>query len=211
QQVHGKPLVYFDNAATTQKPQAVIDTLARYYTLDNANVHRGVHSLSQRATQMYEEARVTVQRFLNARESGEVIFVRGTTEAINLVAQTYGRQHVGPGNEIVISHMDHHYNIVPWQMLCEEKQAHLKVVPVNDRGECLVDEYEKLLSDRTKLVSVAHVSNSLGTVNPVKKIIELAHRRTIPVLLDGAQAVAHFDVDVQELDCDFYASAGHKL
>jgi cysteine desulfurase/selenocysteine lyase len=211
QQAHGKPLIYFDNSATTQKPRAVLDKLARYYTTDNANVHRGVHLLSQRATQDYEEARVTVQRFLNAKESREIVFVRGTTEGINLVAQSYGRAHVGPGDEIVVSHMEHHSNIVPWQLLCEEKGAHLKVVPIDERGEFILEAYEKLLTERTKLVSVVHVSNSLGTINPVKEIIALAHRRGIPVLLDGAQAVAHMRVDVQELDCDFYAFSGHKL
>jgi cysteine desulfurase/selenocysteine lyase len=211
QQAHGKPLVYFDNAATTQKPRAVLEALQRYYTQDNANVHRGVHLLSQRATQQYEEARVAVQRFLNARESREIVFVRGTTEAINLVAQSFGRKILASGDEIIISHMEHHSNIVPWQLLCEERGATLHAVPVNDRGEFQLDVYEKLLTDRTRLVAVAHVSNALGTVNPVRAIIELAHRRGIPVLLDGAQAVAHMRVDVQELDCDFYAFSGHKL
>jgi cysteine desulfurase/selenocysteine lyase len=211
QKVHGKPLVYLDNAATTQKPQAVLDALARYYTTDNSNVHRGVHLLSERATKEYEDARGKVQRFLNAAASREVLFVRGTTEAINLVAQSYGRRHVGAGDEVVISWMEHHSNIVPWQMLCEEKGAVLRVVPINDRGEFLLDEYEKLLTPRTRIVSVTHVSNALGTVNPVRQIIELAHRRNIPVLLDGAQAVPHVRVDVQALDCDFYAFSGHKL
>jgi cysteine desulfurase/selenocysteine lyase len=211
QKIHGKPLVYLDNAASTQKPQAVIDALVRYYTTDNANVHRGVHLLSERATHAYEQARVKVQRFINAREAREVIFVRGTTEAINLVAQTFGRQHLQAGDEVLITAMEHHSNIVPWQMLCEEKGAALRVAPIDDAGELLMEEFEKLLRLRTKLVSVVHVSNTLGTINPVKRIIELAHRRKIPVLLDGAQAAPHFRVDVQELDCDFYAFSGHKV
>jgi cysteine desulfurase/selenocysteine lyase len=208
---HGKPLVYFDNAATTQKPAAVIDAIRRFYDLYNANIHRAVHLLSQLATREYEEARVKVQRFLNAPSAKEVLFTRGTTEGINLVAQTYGRTNLRPGDEVIVSHMEHHSNIVPWQMLCEEKGAKLRVVPINDRGEFLFEEYEKLLGPHTKLVSVVHVSNSLGTVNPVKRIIEAAHRRGIPVLIDGAQAVAHLRVDVQDLDCDFYAMSGHKL
>jgi len=211
QRVHGKPLVYLDNAATTQKPQAVIDRLVRYYSEDNGNVHRGVHWLSERATDAYEEARDTVRRFLNAAESREIVFVRGTTEAINLVAQTYGRTHVGAGDEIVISTLEHHSNIVPWQLLCEEKGARLRVIPISDTGELDLDAYEKLLSDRTRIVSVVHVSNALGTINPVDEIIRLAHRRGIPVLLDGAQAVAHMKVDVQALGCDFYALSGHKM
>jgi cysteine desulfurase/selenocysteine lyase len=208
---HGQPLVYFDNAATTQKPLAVINAVSRYYELYNANIHRAVHLLSRLATDEYEEARRKVQRFLNAPNRAEVIFTRGTTEGINLVAQTYGRANVGPGDEVVISWMEHHSNIVPWQMLCEEKGAKLRVVPINDRGEFLFEEYEKLLGPRTKLVSVVHVSNSLGTVNPVKRIIEAAHCRGIPVMIDGAQAAAHLRIDVQELDCDFYALSGHKL
>ena len=211
QRVHGKPLVYLDNAATTQKPQAVIDRLVRYYTEDNGNVHRGVHWLSERATDAYEEARNTVRRFLNAAESREIVFVRGTTEAINLVSQTYGRTHVGAGDEIVISTLEHHSNIVPWQLLCEEKGARLRVIPISDAGELDLDVYEKLLSDRTRLVSVVHVSNALGTINPVDEIVRLAHRRGIPVLVDGAQAVAHMKVDVQALGCDFYALSGHKM
>ena len=211
QRVHGKPLVYLDNAATTQKPQAVIDRLVRYYTEDNGNVHRGVHWLSERATDAYEEARDIVRRFLNAGESREIVFVRGTTEAINLVAQTYGRTHVGAGDEIVISTLEHHSNIVPWQLLCEEKGARLRVIPISDSGELDLDAYEKLLGDRTRLVSVVHVSNALGTINPVDEIIRLAHRRGIPVLVDGAQAVAHMKVDVQALGCDFYALSGHKM
>jgi cysteine desulfurase/selenocysteine lyase len=208
---HGKPLVYFDNAATTQKPAAVIDAIRRYYELYNANIHRAVHLLSRLATQEHEEARVKVQRFIGAPHREEIIFTRGTTEGINLVAQTYGRANIGPGDEIVVSWMEHHSNIVPWQILCEEKGAKLRVVPINDRGEFLFAEYEKLLSPRTKFVSVVHVSNSLGTVNPVRRIIESAHRRGVPVLIDGAQAAAHLPIDVRDLDCDFYALSGHKL
>lgn len=211
QKVHGKPLVYLDNAASTQKPRSVIDTLVRYYEEDNANIHRGVHLLSERATEKYEGARRRVQRFINARESREVIFVRGTTEAINLVAATFGRQNVGPGDEVLITHMEHHSNIVPWQMLCEEKGAKLRVAPISDAGELRLDEFEKLLGPRTRFVSVTHVSNTLGTVNPVRKIVEMVHRRKIPILLDGAQAAPHIRVDAQELDCDFYAFSGHKL
>jgi cysteine desulfurase / selenocysteine lyase len=211
QKIHGKPLVYLDNAATSQKPQAVIDTLSRFYATDNSNVHRGVHLLSQRATEDYEAARVKVQRFLNAAAAREIVFVRGTTEGINLVAQSYGRTHVGHGDEIIISHMEHHSNIVPWQILCEEKGAVLRVVPINDNGEFVLEEYEKLLNPRTRFVSVVHLSNALGTINPVRQIIALAHRWNIPVLVDGAQAVPHLPVDVQHLDCDFYAFSGHKI
>jgi cysteine desulfurase/selenocysteine lyase len=211
QKVHGKPLVYLDNAASTQKPRAVIETMRRYYEQDNANIHRGVHTLSQRATQEYEDARAKVQRFLNAREAREILFVRGTTEAINLVAQTFGRQNVGAGDEVLITHMEHHSNIVPWQILCEEKGAQLRVAPITDEGELILDELEKLMGPRTRLVSVVHVSNTLGTINPVRQIVEMAHRRGIPVLLDGAQAAPHMPIDVQELDCDFYALSGHKI
>ena len=211
QQVHGKPLVYFDNAATSQKPQVVIDTLNRYYATENANIHRGIHFLSELATAEYEETRNKVKRFLNASESREIVFVRGTTEGINLVAQSYGRRFFKEGDEVVISAMEHHSNIVPWQMLCEQVGARLRVIPMNHDGELLLDEYERLLGERTKLVSVAHVSNALGTINPIGRIIESAHRRNIPVLVDGAQAAPHMKVDVQELDCDFYAFSGHKL
>src|SRR5881397_1688347 len=211
QTVYGKPLVYLDNAATSQKPQPVIDALLRFYTLDCSNIHRGVHALSERATKAYEDSRAKIQRFINAGDPGEVIFVRGTTEGINLVAFTYGREHVKAGDEIVISHMEHHSNIVPWQILCEEKGARLRVAPIDDRGELLLEDYEKLLNPRTRLVSVAHVSNALGTVNPVRKIIDLAHSRNIPVMLDGAQAVPHMKVDVRDLDCDFYTFSGHKM
>ena len=211
QQVHGKPLVYLDNAATSQKPQAVIDTLTRYYAEENSNVHRGVHLLSERATEAYEAGRATVQRFLNAADTREIIFVRGATEGINLVAQSYGRASIKPGDEIIISWMEHHSNIVPWQMLCEEKGAVLRVIPINEDGEVLLDEYARLLNPRTKFVALVHVSNALGTINPVKRMIEMAHRQGVPVLLDGAQAVAHLPVDVQELDCDFYVFSGHKV
>lgn len=211
QQVHGKPLVYFDNAATSQKPECVIDAEARYYREYNSNVHRGVHTLSQRATDAYEEAREKVRRFINARSATEIVFVRGATEAINLVAQSYGRGRFKAGDEIILSGMEHHSNIVPWQLLCEQIGTKLRVVPINDDGEFLFGEYEKLLSPRTRLVAVGHVSNALGTISPVKRIVEAAHRMNVPVLLDGAQAVPHVKVDVQELDGDFYAFSGHKV
>ena len=211
QMVNGKPLVYLDNAATSQKPQSVIDTLVRYYTTENANVHRGVHTLSQLATDDYEQARTQARKFINAKEDGEIIFVRGTTEAINLVAQTFGRQKISQGDEIIISTMEHHSNIVPWQILCQEKGANLRVIPINDAGELLLDEYEKLINPRTKLVSIVHQSNALGTINPVEEIVQIAHGQRVPVLLDGAQAIAHVSVDVQQLGCDFYAFSGHKL
>jgi cysteine desulfurase/selenocysteine lyase len=211
ERVHGKALVYLDNAATSQKPETVINAITNYYRHDNANIHRGVHLLSQRATDEYEAARVAVQQFMNAREAREVVFVRGTTEAINLVAQTYGRTYVNRGDEVLITAMEHHSNIVPWQILCEERGAQLCVAPINDAGELKLDEFEKLLSPRTKFVALAHMSNALGTINPVKDIIRLAHARNIPVLVDGAQAAPHLKVDVQELDCDFYAFSGHKI
>ena len=210
-QVHGKPLVYLDNAATTQKPRAVIEAIQRYYTEENANIHRGVHHLSDQATRKYEAARGAVRQFIGARSNKEIIFTRGTTEGINLVASSYGRINIGKGDEIIISAMEHHSNIVPWQMLCQEKGALLRVIPINDHGELLMDEYEKLLGPRTKLVSVVHLSNSLGTINPVRRIIELAHAAGAVVLLDAAQSVAHLPVDVQALDCDFLAFSGHKL
>jgi len=211
QKVHGKPLVYLDNAATAQKPQVVIDTVNRYYSTENSNIHRGVHFLSEQATAAYEDARAKVGHFINAPETREIIYVRSTTEGINLVAQSYGRTFIKEGDEIVISAMEHHSNIVPWQILCGQVGATLRVVPINHDGEFLFDEYEKLLSDRTKFVSVAHVSNALGTINPVREIIDMAHRRDIPVMVDGAQAAPHMKVDVQDLDCDFYAFSGHKL
>ena len=211
EKIYDKPLVYLDNAATSQKPQAVIEAISRYYLQENSNVHRGVHWLSQQATEEYENARIKMQRFMNASDSKEIIFVRGATEAINLVASSYGGKCVGEGDEIVISAMEHHSNIVPWQMLCEEKGAKLRIIPMNDRGELLLEEYEELLNSKTRLVAVVHVSNSLGTINPVEKIIELAHQNNTPVLLDGAQAAPHVKLDVQELDCDFYAISSHKV
>lgn len=211
QKVHGKPLVYLDNAATTQKPLAVIEAIEQYYRQDNSNIHRGVHTLSERATADYEKVRESARKFLNAADSKEIIFVRGTTEAINMVAQTYGRKNVGNGDEVLITALEHHSNIVPWQLLCEEKGAKLRVAPINDRGELLLEEFEKLLTPKTKIVAVAHLSNALGTINPVREIVRMAHARNIPVLVDGAQAVARMQVDVQELDCDFYALSSHKL
>jgi cysteine desulfurase / selenocysteine lyase len=209
--VYSRPLVYLDNAATTQKPQCVIDRLVRYYSEENANIHRGVHLLSVEATNAYDAARERVQRFLNAAEAREIVFARGATEAINLVAATFGRAQVGAGDEVVISEMEHHSNIVPWQMLCEEKGARLRVIPITDAGELRLDEYQRLIGPRTRIVSVAHVSNALGTINPVEDIVRLAHDRGIPVLLDGAQAVAHMPVDVRAIGCDFYAFSGHKV
>jgi cysteine desulfurase/selenocysteine lyase len=211
QRVRGKPLVYLDNAATSQKPQSVIDAVTRFYTSENANIHRGVHYLSERATDAYDQVREKVARFLNARSSREIIFTRGTTEGINLVAQSYGRPALKPGDDIVITAMEHHSNIVPWQLVCEQTGSRLRAAPFNDAGELDVDAFEQLLTDRTRLVSVVHVSNALGTVNPVKRLIALAHDRGIPVLLDGAQSAPHLGVDVQELDCDFFAFSGHKL
>ncbi len=210
QYAYGKPLVYLDNAATSQKPQAVIDALVRYYTSENANVHRGVHLLSERATEGYEGARRTVQRFLNAAESREIVYTRGTTESINLVAQAYGRANIGAGDEILISGLEHHSNIVPWQMLADEKRAVLRVAPIDDRGDVILEKYETLLGPRTKIVALAHVSNALGTVNPVRRMIEAAHRHGAVVLIDGAQGAPHMRIDVRALDCDFYAFSGHK-
>ncbi len=211
QLIRGKPLVYLDNAATTQKPQPVLDVMVAFYEAANANIHRGVHHLSQIATDSFEASRTKVRQFLNAEHDREIVFTRGTTESINLVAQTYGRKNISKGDEIIISAMEHHSNIVPWQMLCEEKGATLRVIPMNDRGELLLDEYQKLINSRTKLVSVVHVSNALGTLNPVGEIIRIAHEHGVPVLIDGAQSVPHMKVDVRELDCDFYAFSGHKL
>ena len=211
QQVNGNPLVYLDNGATSQKPQAVIDEIVRYYTTENANVHRGVHTLSQNATEDYENARAKLRGLLNAADDHEIIYTSGTTQSINIVAQSYGRQNIGEGDEIIVSNMEHHSNIVPWQMLCEEKGAVLRVVPIDDTGELLLDEYERMLSPRTKLVSITHVSNALGTILPVEQIIGMAHAQGVPVLLDGAQAVPHMAVDVRKLDCDFYVFSGHKL
>lgn len=209
--VNGKPLVYFDNAASSQKPQTVIDASNKYYSYENANIHRGVHTLSQEATSAYEVVREKVRAFINADKSHEIIFTKGTTDSINLVASSFGKTNIGEGDEVLISAMEHHSNIVPWQMICEEKKATLKVIPINDDGELMMDEFRKLLSKKTKLVAVTHISNSLGTVNPVKEIIAAAHEKGIPVLIDGAQAIHHTKVDVQELDCDFYVFSAHKM
>jgi len=211
EKIRNKPLVYLDNAATCQKPQAVIDSIVNLYSHDYANVHRGVHTLSMRSTDKFEGARTKVKEFINAASEKEIIFVRGATEAINLVAQTYGKTNIKAGDEILITAMEHHSNIVPWQMLCQQTGAILKVAPINLQGELIYDEFEKLISDKTRLVSVVHMSNALGTINPVKKIIAAAHAKGIPVLLDGAQAIPHMAVDVQDLDCDFYVFSGHKL
>jgi cysteine desulfurase/selenocysteine lyase len=210
QSVRGKALVYLDNAATSQKPQVVVDAITRYYERGNANIHRGVHFLSEHATEEHEAARKAVQHFINAAGSEEIIFVRGTTEAINLVAQTYGRAHLGTGDEVLVSAMEHHSNIVPWQILCEQKGGRLRVIPINDQGELLFEDFEKLLGPRTKIVAVTHVSNALGTVNPIREIVKTAHAHNVPVLVDGAQAIQHMKVDVQDLDCDFYAFSSHK-
>ncbi len=211
QSVHGNPLVYLDNAASSQVPQMVIERGSQYLKYEHSNIHRGVHYLSMKATTAYEGAREKVKRFINARESKECIFVRGATEGINLVMHGYGRKFIGAGDEIIISAMEHHANIVPWQMLCEEKNAKLRVIPMNDAGELLLDEYDALLNERTKFVAIAHVSNALGTINPIKEMIDRAHKYGVPVLIDGAQWVPHNSVDVQDLDCDFYAFSGHKM
>jgi cysteine desulfurase/selenocysteine lyase len=211
QQINKYPLVYFDNAATTQKPQMVIDRISTYYTDFNSNIHRGVHRLSQKATDAYEQARIKVKDFINANSSKEIIFTKGTTDSINLLAFSFGETFINEGDEIIVSELEHHSNIVPWQMLCERKKAKLRVIPVNDKGELLMDEYTKLLNERTRLVAIGHVSNALGTLNPVKQIIDLAHQNKSLVLIDGAQAVAHLSVDVQQLDCDFYAFSSHKM
>lgn len=209
--VNGKLLVYLDNAATSQKPQSVIDAIFQYYLNENSNVHRGVHYLSERATESYEATREKVRAYIGARSIQEIIFVRGTTEAINLVASSYGRKFVNAGDEVLISAMEHHSNIVPWQMLCREKSASLKVIPMNDRGELIMEAYDSLLTERTRLIALTHVSNVLGTINPIKEMIARAHERNIPVLIDGAQAVPHMRVDMQELDADFYAFSSHKM
>ena len=209
--VHGKNLVYLDNAATTQKPTYVIDKVNKYYTTMNANIHRGVHALSQEATEAFEGARIQIKQFINALGKNQIIFTRGTTESINLVASSYGRDNIKEGDEIIISHMEHHSNIVPWQMLCKEKNAKLKIIPIDDDGELIYDEFEKLVNENTKFISIVYVSNSLGTINPVKKVIDYAHQFKIPVFVDAAQAVNHIKVDVQELDCDFLAFSGHKI
>ena len=209
--VHGKPLVYLDNAATTQKPRSVIESVDQYYRSQNANVHRGVHYLSEVATFEYEKSRGKIKNFINAADNKEIIFTKGTTDSINLVAQSFGRAFISSGDEVVISAMEHHSNIVPWQMMCEERGAKLLVIPMNDSGELLIDEFDRLLSPKTKLVSVVFISNSLGTINPISTIIARAHQRGVPVMIDGAQAVAHINVDVRALDCDFFAFSGHKL
>ena len=211
QEIHGKPLVYLDNAASAQRPRAVIERIAEAYTYNYSNVHRGVHTLSQRATDAYEAARETAQRFLGAERTEEVLFVRGTTEAINLVAQSFARPRLTPGDEVVISTMEHHSNIVPWQMVCDATGARLRVAPINERGELDLEAYEALLGERTRMVALVHVSNALGTINPARQLVEIAHQRGIPVLLDGAQAAPHLPLDVAELDCDFYTLSGHKL
>lgn len=211
QTIHGHPLAYLDNGASAQKPRAVIEALAEFYANDYANVHRAVHTLGERATRAYESAREKIRRFINARSTSEVLFVRGTTEAINLVAQSYGRNKLRSGDEIILTHMEHHSNIVPWQILREQSGIELKIVPINDEGELMLEQFEELLGPRTRLVTLNHLSNALGTINPVRKIIERAHASNVPVLLDGAQAVPHLSVDVQALDCDFYAFSGHKL
>ena len=210
-QVNGKPLIYFDSGATAQKPKQVINAITNYYSQQNANIHRGVHTLSQEITTAYENARITIQKHINARYSHEIIFTSGTTESINLVATTFGKIFINAGDEIIVSEMEHHSNILPWQQLCEEKKAILKVIPINDKGELLLDEYKQLLSSKTKLIAITHVSNTLGTVNPLKEIISLAHTKNIPVLVDGAQAIPHMNVDVQDLDADFYCFSGHKV
>ncbi|MCG6932067.1 MAG: cysteine desulfurase [Gallionella sp.] len=210
-QVSGKPLVYLDNAASSQMPQPVIDRIVRYQTEEHSNIHRAVHYLSELATKEYEEARVKVQNFLNAKESREIIFTRGTTEAINLVMHGYGRAFIGKGDEIILSGLEHHANIVPWQMLAEEKGAVIRVIPMNDSGELLIDEFKALFNEKTKFLGLTHVSNALGTVNPVKEMVAFAHGKGVPVLLDGAQAAPHHAIDVQDLDCDFYAFSGHKM
>jgi cysteine desulfurase/selenocysteine lyase len=210
-EVKGKPLVYLDNAATSQKPQLVIDSLANYYTGYNANIHRGIHTLAEEATAAFEATRDAVQKFIHAASREEIIFTRGTTEGINLVAATWGRQNIKAGDEIIISTMEHHSNIVPWQILCEEKKAVMKIIPISDEGELLMDEYKKLVNPKTKLVSIVHVSNALGTVNPVKQIIDTAHKVGAVVFVDGAQSTVHLDIDVQEMDCDFFAFSAHKL
>ena len=210
-QVRGRPLVYLDNAATTQKPQVVIDAITRYYSEMNANVHRGVHELSEVASEAYEGAREKVARFVNAADGRSIVFTRNATEGINLVAHAFGRSRIGAGDEVLISAMEHHSNIVPWQLLCAERGARLRVAPIDDRGELLLDEFETLVGDRTKLVAVAHMSNALGTINPVEDIVRIAHSRNVPVLLDGSQAAYHMPVDVEALGCDFYVATGHKL
>jgi cysteine desulfurase / selenocysteine lyase len=211
QKIHGKPLVYLDNAASSQKPRVVIDAIRRFYFEDYSNIHRAVHQLSERSTRMYEEGRDRIRRFVNAADAREIVFVRGTTEGINLVAQGWGRAHLHPGGEVIVSALEHHSNIVPWQMVCEQTGAVLRVIPINDAGEVRLDEFERMLNPSTRFVAIAHVSNALGTVVPIRRVIEMAHRQGVPVLVDGAQAAPHMAIDVQELGCDFYVFSGHKL
>lgn len=211
QTVNGHPLIYLDNAATTQKPKEVIHSILDYYTRLNSNIHRGVHYLSQQATTAFEEARTAVQHFINATHQHEIIFTKGTTESINLVASSFGKAFLHEGDEVIISEMEHHSNIVPWQMICEEKKAHLKVLPIDEDGNLKIEELDLLLTKRTKIIAITHISNALGTINPIKRIIEIAHQKDIPVLIDGAQAMSHQPVDVQDLDCDFYCFSGHKM
>ncbi|MCE9539415.1 MAG: cysteine desulfurase [Bacteroidetes bacterium] len=210
-EVNGKPLIYFDNGATSQKPLSVINSLENYYKNQNANIHRGVHTLSQEVTVAYENARSTIQNHLNAKHSHEIIFTKGTTDSINLVASSFGKKYISEGDEIIVSAMEHHSNILPWQQVCEEKGAVLKVIPINEAGELIISDYKRLLNEKTKIVAIAHISNTLGTINPIEEIIALAHAKNIPVLVDGAQAVPHTAVDVQALGCDFYCFSGHKL
>lgn len=209
--IYGKNLVYLDNAATTQKPQSVIDAVVKYYSEGNSNIHRGVHYLSQEATVAFEDARANIQEYINAKEKREIIITKGTTDSINLMAHSFGKKYINEGDEVIISALEHHSNLVPWQQLCKEKKASLKIVPVNDQGEFVFEEYIKMLNSRTKLVAVSHVSNALGSINPIKEIIEKAHEFNIPVMIDGAQGVPHLAIDVQQLDCDFYAFSGHKF
>ncbi|MCH7973909.1 MAG: cysteine desulfurase [Bacteroidetes bacterium] len=211
QLIHNKPLCYLDNAASTQKPQIVIDTINNFYSTTNSNIHRGVHYLSEKSTQAFENARIKVKDFINAKSEKEIIFTSGTTASINLVAQSFGRKYLNEDDEIIVTTMEHHSNIVPWQLLCDEKNANLKVVKINDIGELLLDSLNDLISEKTKLISVMHVSNTLGTINPIKEIIKIAHQNNVPVLLDAAQSIQHIEIDVQELDCDFLAFSGHKI
>ncbi len=211
QEVYKKPLVYLDNAATTQKPQAVIDRIVKYNTYENSNIHRGVHYLSQKATDAYEQARIFIKEYINTAESHEIIFTKGTTESINIIASSFGKKFLKKDDEIIISTMEHHSNLVPWQQVCIENRAHLKVIPINEKGELLIDEFKKLLNEKTKFVALTHISNALGTINPVKEIIEMAHKFDVPVLIDGAQGIPHLKIDVQNLDCDFYCFSGHKV
>jgi cysteine desulfurase / selenocysteine lyase len=211
QNVYNKPLIYFDNAATTQKPIQVIEAINNYYRTINSNIHRGVHYLSQKATTAYEESRIAAKNFINANSTNEIIFTKGTTESINLVASGIGKKFLKKGDNIIVSAMEHHSNIVPWQMICEEKEANLRVIPMNENGELLIEKLESLIDENTRIISVAHISNALGTINPIKQIIEIAHKSGIPVLIDGAQAVSHLQVDVKDLDCEFYCFSGHKM